>query len=169
MNKLIIIFLLLISNFSFGQESIIESEIISVKCNESIHSNCFNTRLTKDTIVNHVRVVHFSTTATCCVDFEILSKGTENQIDIELEENGIPCDCICSYDFVIQLKSILNPKAKLSIKNMELKKDIPKLRPLEKRYFVFENDTIGFDDENGIRQGYIVYMRENDLKKNILS
>jgi hypothetical protein len=115
--------------------------------------------------VNHVRVVHFSTTATCCVDFEILSKGTENQIDIELEENGIPCDCICAYDFVIQLKSILNSKAKLSVKNMELKKDVPKLRPLEKRYFVFENDTIGFDDENGIRQGYIVYMRENDLKK----
>ena len=165
MNKLSLIFLLAFSSLSFGQEINIESEILSVQCDENVDAYRLNTRLTKDSIIENSRIIHFSTTATCCVDFEIGSKLTENIVKIELKENGVPCECICAYDFVVRFNAILDSKTKFFIKNKVLEENIPKLRLLEKRYFVFKNDTTGFDDENGLRQGFIVHERKNDLKK----
>ncbi len=165
MNRFILIFIITLSNTLFGQESSIESKIISVTCDENIDVYRFNTRLTKDSIVNGNRIIHFSTTATCCVNFEIESKLTENKVKINLREYGDVCECICAYDFVVQFNSELTPETNFFIKNKELKTDLPKVRPYEKRYFVYENDTTGFDDENGLRQGYMVINRGKDLKK----
>ena len=165
MNKLSVIFLLLFSNYLFGQESNIASEILRVECDENVNAYRLNTRLTKDTIIENTRIIHFSTTATCCVNFEIESKVTENIVKIDLKENGTECECICAYDFVVRFDSTLNSKTLFLVNNKVLKKNIPKLRLFKKRYFLFEKDTTGFDDENGLRQGFIVYVRKNDLKK----
>ena len=150
---LIIIFLFAFSNVVFGQELHIESKILSVQCDEKVDAYRLNTRLTKDSIFNDNRIIHFSTTRTCCVSFKIKSKLTKDIVKIELEEHGVECECICAYDFVVQFNTSLKPETRFFIKNKELKMNVPKLRSHEKRYFVFENDTTGFDDENGLRQG----------------
>lgn len=165
MNKLIIIFLLVVSNLSFGQESDIESKILSVQCDEKTDAYRLNTRLTNDSIADGIRIIHFSTTATCCVDFGIKSIVLENVVKMQLEEDGMECDCICAYDFVVQFNTELNSETKFYVNNRELKRNISKLRLLKKNCFVFENDTTGFDDENGLRQGYMVVKKRNGLKK----
>ncbi|MDT0622968.1 hypothetical protein, partial [Croceitalea vernalis] len=165
MNKLTIIFLLSIFGLAMGQESQIESKILSVKCDEKTDAYRLNTRITKDSIADGMRIIKFSVPATCCVDFGIKSVLVDNVVRMELKEDGMECDCICAYDFVIQFDSVLKSATRFFVKNKELKKNVPKLRPYEKRYFVFENDTTGFDDENGLRQGFMVLKRENDLKK----
>ncbi|MCL6265355.1 hypothetical protein [Flagellimonas myxillae] len=165
MNKLIVIFLLTLSNLAFGQESHIESEILSVLCDENSDAYRLNTILTKDSISNGTRIIHFSTSATCCVDFRIKSTLIENIVKMELEEDGVECECICAYDFVVRFNSVFDSKTKFFVNKRELRTDLPKVRPYEKRYFVYENDTTGFDDENGLRQGYMVLTRKNDMKK----
>lgn len=141
------------------------SRILSVECDENVNAYRFNTRLVNTSISEAKTIITFSTTATCCVDFTLQSTATDKGIKFDLREVGTECDCICAYDFVVQLDSVLNPKTKFYVKNVELKKGIPKLRPYKKKYFVFENDTTGLDDENGLRQGYIVFKRKNDLRK----
>ncbi len=165
MKRYIIILLIGFSNLILGQESDIESKILDVTCDEEIDAYRFNTRLIKDSIGLNKRIIYFSTTATCCVDFEIESKKTNNNVKINLKEIGIPCDCICAYDFVVQFQEPLNSDTKFFVKNRILEKGISKLKMHKKRYFIFENDTTGFDDENGLRQGFVVYNRKKDLKK----
>lgn len=165
MSKLTFILLLIFSSQIFGQKLNIESKILSVECDENIDAYRFNTRLTKDSITENSRIIHFSTTATCCVDFELKSNKVDNIVKIDLKETGIPCECICAYDFIVQFEESLNLDTRFFVNNKLLKKNVPKLKLYEKRYFVFENDTTGFDDEDGLRQGFIVYKRKNDLKK----
>ncbi len=165
MNKLSFILLIFFSNLIFGQEFKVKSKILSVKCDENIDAHRFNTRLVKDSITENARIIHFSTKATCCVEFKLESNKIDNIVKIDLKEIGTPCDCICAYDFVVQFEEPFNLATKFYVKNKELNKDISKLKMYEKRYFVFENDTTGYDDENGLRQGFIVYKRKNDLKK----
>ncbi len=165
MNNLIIIFLLTLSNLAFGQESHVESEILSVLCDEDSDAYRVNTILTKDSISNGIRIIHFSTSATCCVEFRMKSTIVENTVKMQLEEEGVPCECICAYDFVVRFNDVFDSKTKFFVNKRELRTDLPKVPPYEKRYFVYENDTTGFDDENGLRQGYMVLKRKNDLKK----
>ena len=165
MNRLTVLFLIITSNLVFGQESPIQSKILSVFCDKDSDAYRLNTILTKDSTLDGTRIVHFSTSATCCVDFRIKSTLVENTVKMELEEDGVECECFCAYDFGVQFNAVFDSKTKFFVNRRELRTDVPKVRPYEKRYFVYENDTTGFDDENGLRQGHMVFKRKNDLKK----
>ncbi len=122
MNKLTFILLLAFSNQILGQKLNINSKILSVQCNENIDAYRFNTRFTKDSIAKNSRIIHFSTTATCCVDFELKSNKVDNIVKIVLKESGTPCECICVYDFIVQFEESLSSDTKFYVNNKLLKK-----------------------------------------------
>ncbi|MEO1054377.1 MAG: hypothetical protein AAFX87_27310 [Bacteroidota bacterium] len=165
MSALTIAILLTFSGLVVPQESLINSEILSVNCDEDMDPYRVNTRLTADSITANGRLISFTTTATCCVSFELEARKVSGDVKISLKEYGDPCECICAYDFTVLLEDKLDTVTKFYVGIKPLEKDIPGLMPLKKRYFVFENDTTGFDDENGLRQGFVVFKTKNLIKK----
>ncbi len=165
MKKFFVFLLLMVSNHLVGQAQYVLSEILDFYCDEEVNPSRYNTRIIKDSISSESRIIILATTATCCVNFKLTSKYSKDSIKMELTEIGEACDCICGYTFEVKIDGTYSRETKFYLHDKLLEKNIPKLIPLEKRYFIYENDTIGYDDEDGLRQGAILFKKKTGLQK----
>ncbi|MEK6152577.1 hypothetical protein WIW50_04930 [Flavobacteriaceae bacterium 3-367] len=165
MRFLFYMFLFLVISPAIGQQKLVRSKILAVECDEALNTKRLLTRITHEEIKKASRILEFTTVASCCVDFNITSHLENKLVHLKLEETGEACDCRCGYRFKVELMETLAPDIKFQLNNKVLEKKELQYLPYEKRYFIFENDTTGFDDENGLRQGLVVFKRKNGLLK----
>lgn len=131
-------------------------------CDESIDVTRVNTRIVGISYVNDTLQIEVGTVALCCVDFIPSISFRNDTLNLLFEETGIPCECECCYQFVYSISGLNNKliEVELQSKHIELSSDKYYTYPLQ--YFTYNNDTIGFKDKYGLKQGVFIFKEDEE-------
>ncbi len=172
MNKLYLIILFIFYTISVNCQEIKLVNFIFSDCDKSVDVYRIKTRIINQNFSGDTLQINVGLVALCCVDFLPSIKFENDTLDLLYTETGVPCDCVCCYQFSYYITGITSKtfKVKLQSKFIELSDEKFKTYPI--KYFIFNNDTTGYRDKYGLRQGIQViesgeYVLETHFKDDI--
>ena len=152
--RVLIIFLLLTTQFAFGQsEKVKLFQFRSSTCDQESDPSRLRTRIIKKELNKNLLTVEIASTATCCVDFKPVTTLKNGVLHLDIEETGEACECSCCYEFSFQIEGVKDEKIKIKFRDKEIELSTEKFLTYQVKYKILNGDTINRVDKYGLRQG----------------
>jgi hypothetical protein len=164
--RLLILFLLS-TQFTFGQTPEVELfNFTSSICDKESDSGRLRTRIINKELKENVLTIHIAATATCCVEFIPITSYSSGVLNLDIEETGMECECSCCYEFIYQIKGIVDDKIKITFRNAEIEQSEEKYKTFPIEFKILNGDTVNLIDKYGFRQG--VWVLPNDTLTKVI-